>query len=36
MAGFCAGVMGLEGEDPCIPAVAVQPTTWGSIKAMFK
>jgi hypothetical protein len=32
---FCAGVMGPEGDSPC-QYTTVQPTTWGSIKAMFK
>jgi uncharacterized repeat protein (TIGR01451 family) len=35
-AAFCAGVLGMAGDDPCPPLTRVQPTTWGSIKAMFK
>ena len=32
---FCAGVCGEFGDDPCEPT-AVEPSTWGSIKNMFK
>ena len=32
---FCAGVCGDVGDDPCEPT-AVEPSTWGSIKSMFK
>jgi hypothetical protein len=32
---FCAGVCGGFGDDPCEPT-AVEPSTWGSIKNMFK
>ncbi len=32
---FCAGVFGASGDDPCEPT-AVEPTTWGSIKGMFR
>jgi hypothetical protein len=32
---FCAGVCGGFGDDPCEP-IAVEPSTWGSIKNMFK
>ena len=35
MSNFCAGVYGEIGDDPCAPT-NVQPTTWGSIKAMFR
>jgi hypothetical protein len=32
---YCAGICGAEGEDPC-GQVGCDPTTWGSIKAMFE
>jgi hypothetical protein len=32
---FCAGTLGEQGDDPCEPT-AVEPTTWGGIKSMFK
>jgi hypothetical protein len=36
IASFCAGVLGMHGDPPCLLPPGVQPTTWGSIKAMFK
>ncbi len=35
MCFFCAGVYGAVGDDPCEPT-ATEPSTWGSIKSMFK
>jgi hypothetical protein len=32
---FCAGIGGATGDDPCEPT-AIQATTWGAIKDMFK
>jgi hypothetical protein len=32
---FCAGACGLVGDDPCDPT-ATEPSTWGSIKSMFR
>jgi len=31
----CAGVGGMVGDDPCRPT-AVEPSTWGEIKSIFK
>jgi uncharacterized repeat protein (TIGR01451 family) len=36
MMTFCAGVLGGYGDYPCGGPQGVQPTTWGSIKAIFK
>jgi hypothetical protein len=35
---YCAGVCGAEGDDPCPEPIvkATEPTTWGSIKGMFR
>jgi len=35
MCAFGAGVCGAYGGDPCGPTAA-EPTTWGSVKAMFR
>lgn len=32
---FCAGVLGMVGDDPCLPT-ANEPSTWGEIKSIFK
>jgi hypothetical protein len=32
---FCAGIGGYFGDDPCLPT-ATEPSTWGSIKRMFR
>jgi len=31
-----AGIGGMIGDDPCAPYDAVEPTTWGAIKALVK
>ena len=34
---FCAGVYGMDGDDPCeCPASATETSTWGGIKGVFK
>jgi hypothetical protein len=34
---YCAGVYGAVGDDPCEPcATAIEPSTWGGIKAVFE
>jgi hypothetical protein len=35
MCFFCAGVAGIQGDDPCAPT-ATEAKTWGGIKSMFK
>jgi hypothetical protein len=35
MCVFCAGVFGMQGDDPCDPT-ATEASTWGGIKSMFK
>jgi hypothetical protein len=32
---YCGGTNGEPGEDPCAPT-AIEPSTWGAIKSMFK
>jgi hypothetical protein len=36
IAGYCAGVGGMLGDDPCIPPSATDQSTWGNIKSIFK
>jgi hypothetical protein len=37
IATYCAGVHGAAGDDPCLGLVrATEPTTWSSVKAMFR
>jgi hypothetical protein len=36
IAGYCAGVGGMLGDNPCIPPVATEQSTWGQIKSVFK
>lgn len=37
IATYCAGIHGARGDDPCRGLVrATEPTTWSSVKAMFK
>ncbi len=37
VATYCAGVQGAAGDDPCRDLVrATEPTSWSSVKAMFR
>jgi hypothetical protein len=33
---YSAGICGPVGDDPCAPADAVEPSTWGAIKALLR
>jgi hypothetical protein len=35
---FCAGIGGFIGDDPCVPCdpTAIEASTWGGIKSMFR
>jgi hypothetical protein len=33
---FCAGIGGFIGDDPCLGPSAIEPSTWGGVKGMFR